>query len=185
MLDGIGILVLDVDGVMTDGRIVYDSDGREVKRFDVRDGQGVKYWCRAGHRAAILSGRSSPILARRAEELGVGAVYEDAKKKLPVFETLLEDFDAEADQVCFIGDDLPDVPVLARVGFAVAVADAVEEVRRVAHYVTRHPGGAGAIRETVELVLKYQGRWAGVIARYADALPADLPPARHPWRSGR
>ncbi len=183
MLDGIGILVLDVDGVMTDGRIVYDSEGREIKRFHVRDGQAVKYWLRAGHRAAILSGRSSPILERRAEELGGLALYEDAKKKLPVFEKMLVDFGAEADQVCFIGDDLPDVPVLARVGFAVAVADATPEVRHVAHYVTGRPGGAGAVREAVELILKYQGRWADVMRRYVDALPPDLPPARHPWRT--
>ena len=182
MLDCIDLLVLDVDGVMTDGRIVYDSRGMEVKAFHVRDGQGVRYWLRAGHEAAILSSRESPILRHRAEELGIAAVYEGAKDKLPVFEKILKRFRRKAGNVCFIGDDLPDLPILARAGFAVAPADAVAEVRRIAHYVARSSGGAGAVRETVELILKYQDRWAGVTARYAERLPADLAPARHPWK---
>jgi 3-deoxy-D-manno-octulosonate 8-phosphate phosphatase (KDO 8-P phosphatase) len=185
MLERIDLLVLDVDGVMTDGRIVYDSRGAEVKAFHVRDGQGVKYWVRAGRDAAILSGRKSPTIRRRARELGVDAVHEGAKDKLPVLEKILKRFRRSAERVCYIGDDLPDLPVLARVGFAVAVADAVEEVRRVAHYVTVAPGGAGAVRETVELILKYQGAWAGVTRRYEDCLPPDLPPARRPWRNAR
>ena len=184
MLDRIDLLVLDVDGVMTDGRLVYDSRGTETKAFHVRDGQGVKYWLRAGHEAAILSGRESPILRRRAEELGVAAVYEGAKDKLPVFEKILKRFRRKAENVCYIGDDLPDLPILARAGFAVATADAVAEARRIAHYVARSRGGAGAIRETVELILRYQGLWAGVTRRYAERLPGDLPPARHPWRTG-
>ncbi|HUX00161.1 MAG: HAD-IIIA family hydrolase [Phycisphaerae bacterium] len=183
MLERIDLLVLDVDGVLTDGRIVYDSRGAEVKAFHVRDGQGVKYWLRAGYEAAILSGRRSPTIRRRARELGIAAVYEGAKDKLPVLEKILKRFRRTPDRVCCIGDDLPDVPVLARVGFAVAVADAVEEVRRLAHYVTRAPGGAGAVRETVEMILKHQGAWAGVMRRYQDRLPQNLPALRRPWRN--
>ena len=184
MLERINLLVLDVDGVMTDGRIVYDARGTETKAFHVREGQGVKYWLRAGHEAAILSGRASPIIRRRAEEIGIKAVYEDAKDKLPVFEKILKRFRRKAENVCYIGDDLPDLPILARAGFAVAPADAVADARRIAHYVARSRGGAGAIRETVELILEYQGLWAGVTRRYAERLPGDLPPARHPWRTG-
>jgi 3-deoxy-D-manno-octulosonate 8-phosphate phosphatase (KDO 8-P phosphatase) len=184
VLDRIRVLVLDVDGVLTDGRIIYDSTGGEIKTFHVQDGQAVKYWLRAGHGAAIVSGRTSPITARRAQELGIERVYEGAKAKLPAFEQALRDLGCEASEVCALGDDLPDIPVLARAGFAVAVADAAPEVRRLAHYVTRRPGGAGAVRETVELVLKHQGRWADVCRRYADQVPPGLPHARHPWRAG-
>jgi len=185
MLDAVDLLVLDVDGVLTDGRIVYDSRGVEIKAFDVRDGQGVKYWLRAGHEAAILSARRSPTIRRRAKELGIRVVYENAKNKLPVFEKLLKRLGRTADRVCYIGDDLSDLPVMAQVGFAVAAADAVAEVKRVAHYVTRRRGGAGAVRETIEMILRYQDRWTEVTRRYAGQLPTEFPPARHPWRGGR
>lgn len=182
MLDSIDLLILDVDGVLTDGRIVYDSRGGEIKAFHVLDGQAIKYWLRAGHEAAILSGRASPPIRRRARELGVRAVYMDAKDKRPVFEKILKRFRRSADRACYVGDELVDLPVMARVGFAVATAGAVDEVKRVAHYVTREPGGAGAVRETIELILRYQDRWAGVTARYRDRLPPELPPRRLPWR---
>jgi len=185
MLDRIDLLILDVDGVLTDGRIIYDSRGVDVKEFDVLDGQGVKYWLRVGHQAAILSGRSSRTIRIRAKDIGVDAVYEDAKDKLPVFEKILKRFGRTADRACCIGDDLPDLPVLARAGFAVATAGASDEVKRIAHYVTQHAGGAGAVRETVELVLKHQGRWDDILARYTNQLPAGLPASRRPRRSDR
>jgi 3-deoxy-D-manno-octulosonate 8-phosphate phosphatase (KDO 8-P phosphatase) len=181
MLETIDLLVLDVDGVLSDGRIIYDSRGAESKVFHVLDGEGVKHWLRAGHEAAILSGRASRIVWRRAEELGVRAVYMNAKDKLPVFERILKRFRRKADRVCYIGDELVDVPVMARAGFAVATPGAADEAKRVAHYVTRRPGGAGAVRETVQLILQYQGLWDGVIARYRDRLPPGLPAARNPW----
>ena len=180
MLDKIDLLVLDVDGVLTDGRIIYDSRGADIKAFHVADGQGVKYWLRVGHEAAILSGRSSRTIRIRARDIGIKAVYEDAKDKRPVLEKILKRFGRTPEQVCYVGDDLVDLPVMARVGFAVAVAGAVPEVKRIAHYVTRQPGGAGAVRETVELILKYQGRWDDVLARYRDRLPPDLPAGRTP-----
>jgi len=181
MLDRIDLLVMDVDGVLTDGRIVYDSRGADVKAFHVLDGQAVKYWRRAGHKAAILSGRASSTIRRRAEELEIRTVVEDAKVKWPAFQKILKRLRRTADRVCYIGDDLPDLPVMARVGFAVATAGAVEEVKRAAHYVTRHEGGAGAVREAVELILKYQDRWDDLLQRYLEGLPV----ARHPWRPVR
>ena len=183
MLDRIRLLVLDVDGVLTDGRIVYDSAGAETKAFSAADGQGLKYWLRAGHQAAILTGRDSATVGRRAEELGISLVRTGAKDKRPAFEEILEEADCTAAEACAVGDDLPDLPVLARAGLAVAVPDAPEEVRRVAHVVTRAAGGAGAVRETIELILRYQDRWDGVTQRYEDDLPGHLPDARRPWRA--
>jgi 3-deoxy-D-manno-octulosonate 8-phosphate phosphatase (KDO 8-P phosphatase) len=182
LLDKIDLLILDVDGVLTDGRIIYDSCGADTKQFHTHDGQGVRYWLRAGHEAAILSGRSSRTIRRRAKEIGITVVFEDAKDKLPVFERILKQCGRTADRVCYMGDDLVDLSVMARVGFAVATPGAVEEVRRVAHYTTRLPGGGGAVRETIEKILKYQGRWPEICRRYSDRLPSDLPRRRRPWK---
>jgi 3-deoxy-D-manno-octulosonate 8-phosphate phosphatase (KDO 8-P phosphatase) len=146
------------------------------------DGQGVKYWLRTGHQAAVISGRASRTIRIRAGDIGIDAVYENAKDKLPVFEKVLKRFGRTADRVCCIGDDLPDLPLLARAGFAVATAGASAEVKRVAHYVTSRGGGAGAVREIIELLLKYQGRWAEVLKRYTNQLPGGLPASRRPRR---
>ncbi len=185
MLDQIDLLVLDVDGVLTDGGIIYDSRGGDTRRFDVQDGQGVRYWLRAGHEAAILSGRGSKTIRRRAREIGIATVFEGAADKLPVFEKIVKRLGRTPDRVCYVGDDLVDLPVMARVGFAVATAGAVDEVKRIAHYVTRRPGGGGAVRETIELILKYQDLWKTVCERYRDRLPANLPAARRPWKENR
>jgi 3-deoxy-D-manno-octulosonate 8-phosphate phosphatase (KDO 8-P phosphatase) len=182
VLDSISLLVLDVDGVLADGRIVLDSRGLEVKTFHCLDGQGLKYWLRAGHRAALLSGRESKAVSKRAAELGIKAVYMGAKDKLPVFETILKRFRTSAAGACYVGDDLVDIPPMARAGFAVAPANAVDEVKRLAHYVTKADGGAGAVRETIELILTCQGLWDKVTRRYQDRLPSDLPAPRNPWR---
>jgi len=183
VLDSISLLVLDVDGVLADGRIVLDGRGNDVKTFNCLDGQGIKYWLRAGHRAAVLSGRESKAAAKRAAELGIKAVYMGIKDKLPGFETILKRFRASPEAVCYVGDDLVDIPPMARAGFAVAPANAVAEVKRVAHYVTAAAGGAGAVRETIELILTYQGRWNNVTRRYRDRLPGHLPALRNPWRN--
>jgi len=183
MLDAIDFLVLDVDGVLTDGRIVYDSRGGEIKFYHTLDGQGIRYWLRAGHEAAILSGRSSPAIRQRAKEVGIQAIYEGAKDKLPVFEKMLKRFKRTPDRVCYIGDDLVDIPSMSYAGLAVAVANAADEVKRVAHYVTRRPGGSGAVREAIELVLKHQGRWAPLMDRYEKQLRPGLPASRRPWRA--
>ena len=173
-LKDIALLVLDVDGVLTDGRIVLDEAGREIKAFHVRDGSGMKYWKRAGGRLALISGRGSPAVQRRAEELDVDAVRLDARDKLPAFESVLAQLGATAEQAAVVGDDLPDLPMMCRAGFAVAVADAVEEVRAAADHVTAAAGGAGCVREIIELILKETGRWQTILARY---LPTDEEPA--------
>jgi 3-deoxy-D-manno-octulosonate 8-phosphate phosphatase (KDO 8-P phosphatase) len=161
----IELLLLDVDGVLTDGRIVYSDAGAELKAFHVRDGSGLKLWLRDGKRAGILTGRTSPVVVRRATELGLTAVVQGAEDKRSAYAALLAEQRVTADQVCYVGDDLPDVPLLRRSGLAVAVADACGEARRAAHYVTRAAGGRGAVREVIELVLRSQGRWQDVLAR--------------------
>ena len=163
------LLLLDVDGVLTDGAIVYADDGTELKRFHVRDGSGLKLWQLAGRRAAIVSGRNSPAVARRAAELGVAPVLQCRADKLAAFEALLAETGLRPEQVCAVGDDLPDLPVLRRCGLAVAVADAAAEVRAAAHYVTAVPGGRGAVRDAVEWLLKLQGKWDDLVRPYRSA----------------
>jgi 3-deoxy-D-manno-octulosonate 8-phosphate phosphatase (KDO 8-P phosphatase) len=157
---GIELLVLDVDGVLTDGAIVYGTGGLEVKAFHVRDGSGLKLWHRAGKRTALLTGRRSPVVDVRAEELGVGLVLQGVGEKLPALAQVLEGAGVLPAAACFVGDDLPDLAPLRACGLAVAVADACAEVRAAAHYVTRAPGGRGAVREVIELVLRCQQLWA-------------------------
>jgi 3-deoxy-D-manno-octulosonate 8-phosphate phosphatase (KDO 8-P phosphatase) len=155
----IRMLVIDVDGVLTDGRIVYSEDGVELKAFHVRDGTGLKIWQQQGLGTAIITGRTSRAVQIRAAELGIGTVVQGAGDKLSACRRLLDDSGLCFDQVCAIGDDLPDLPVLHNCALAVAVADACPEVRAAAHYVTRTPGGRGAVREVIELILSCQGRW--------------------------
>jgi 3-deoxy-D-manno-octulosonate 8-phosphate phosphatase (KDO 8-P phosphatase) len=164
----IAMLVLDVDGVLTDGGIVYADNGVELKQFHVRDGSGLKIWQHAGKRAAIITGRTSPLVAVRAAELGIDPVYQGAMEKMPAYRRLLADAALGLEQVCYVGDDVPDLPLLGNCGLAVAVADACTEARAAAHYVTRAPGGRGAVRETIELVLRCQGLWQRVVDRFRN-----------------
>jgi 3-deoxy-D-manno-octulosonate 8-phosphate phosphatase (KDO 8-P phosphatase) len=168
----IRLLLLDVDGVLTDGRIVYTDAGQEIKAFHVRDGSGLKFWQRGGGRVAILSGRSSSAVGRRGVELGIDPVVQGADEKLPALRRILSETGLRADQVCAVGDDLPDLPVLTRCGLAAAVADAAPEVRAVAHFVTTAPGGRGAVREVVEWLMRAQGTWDPVVARLSATDPA-------------
>jgi len=160
------LLILDVDGVLTDGRIIWDSEGRETKQFNVRDGSAIKWLMRAGVGVAWLTGRSSPVVEERARELGVQEVIQGAKQKLPAYEALLRRSGVQTEDVCYLGDDLPDIPVLKRVGLACAVADAAEEVKAVCQVVTRAAGGSGAVREIAERILRAQGAWEELLARY-------------------
>jgi 3-deoxy-D-manno-octulosonate 8-phosphate phosphatase (KDO 8-P phosphatase) len=162
----IRLLLLDVDGVMTDGRIVFDDRGGETKAFDVKDGHGLKLLQRAGIRIGIITGRQSPVVERRAAELGIELVYQGAKDKLVPFRDILQRTGLDPEAVAYVGDDLVDLPVLRRVGFAATVADAHEEVKPHVHYVTCHCGGRGAVREICDLLLKESGRWEAVTARY-------------------
>lgn len=161
------LAIFDVDGVMTDGRIIYGDHGDELKHFDVQDGFGMAMLSRAGIRTAMITAKKSRINQRRAKELHVEKLYQNAKDKLKVYERALKKFKVSHEEVCYVGDDLIDLPVLSRVGFAVAVANAVEEVKQKAHYVTERSGGRGAVREVVDLILKTQGKWAGVTQRYS------------------
>ena len=166
----IELLVLDVDGVLTEGSITYADDSTEVKHFHVRDGSGLAIWKHVGKRAAIITGRSSPIVEVRAAELNIAPVFQGATQKLEPFLQILSATGFSADQACFIGDDLPDLPVMRSCGLAVAVADACPEVRAEAHYVTRCPGGRGAVRETIELILHCQGHWQKMIERFRNVV---------------
>ena len=164
----ITLLVLDVDGVLTDGSIVYAGADVEIKAFHVRDGSGLKIWQQEGKQAALISGRRSPAVVKRAAELGIGTVLEGVTDKLAALGQLLAATGHSPEQVCAIGDDLPDLPLLGRAGLAIAVADACPEVRQAAHHVTRARGGRGAVRETVEWILHCQGRWQRVVERFAQ-----------------
>jgi len=164
----IRILVLDVDGVLTDGRIIMDDRGRETKFFDVRDGHGLKILMRTGIEVVFLTGRKSRVVEHRARELGVTEVYQGARNKVEVFEALLERKGLQAAQAAYAGDDIVDVPVLKKAGFSVAVVDAVAEAKRAAHYVTRNKGGRGAVREVCEIILKGQGKWGDIKKRYEN-----------------
>lgn len=160
------MLVLDVDGVMTDGGLIVNADGTESKRFHTLDGHGIRLWLRAGLKVALLSGRRSAATTQRAQELGIPYVLEDCHFKRPALEQLLESLHLKAEQAAYVGDDLPDMPVLQFVGFGVAVANAVEEVKSCADYVTTRPGGSGAVREVIEYILKNTGKWQTLMQRY-------------------
>ena len=165
------MLLMDVDGVMTDGRIIHipQTDGSvvEAKEFDAADGAAIGFARRAGIRTGIISGRGSPAVTRRAQELHMEFVYQGlGRKKLSALEEILAHTKLPAGRICYIGDDVQDIPILMRVGFPVAVANAYPEVLSRAVYVTRASGGRGAIREVVELILKAQGKWDAAIAEF-------------------
>lgn len=164
----IELILTDVDGVLTDGRFTLDPRGAESKQFHSRDGQGIRLWQQRGGRVGIVTGRSSQAVTLRAAELDIAIVHQAATDKLPVAEAICDQLGIRLKQVCYVGDDLPDVPVLRAVGLGVAVADAVEEARAVANYITSVRGGHGAIREVVELVLKNTDRWEEAVRRYVD-----------------
>ena len=163
------LLMMDVDGVLTDGRIIQDGHGHELKVFDVKDGHGIVMAHRAMLRTALISGRESETITRRAEELGIELVFQKIWNKLEVYEKILVDTELTHDEVAYIGDDLIDIPLLRRVGLAVAVADAVDEVKAAAHLITERPGGQGAVREVIELILRAQGHWDSLLERYTKA----------------
>ncbi len=155
----IELLIVDVDGVLTDGVIAVNDRGREIKHFHVRDGLAFAIWHRAGKRSAILSGRRTAAVEHRAAELKITHVIQGVDEKTGPFRSLVDELELALRQVCYIGDDLPDLPVLQAVGLAACPADAAVEVRDAVHLVTHAPGGRGAVREVVEVILKTQGRW--------------------------
>jgi 3-deoxy-D-manno-octulosonate 8-phosphate phosphatase (KDO 8-P phosphatase) len=162
----IKLLILDCDGVLTDGRIIPLSETEETKLFDVKDGHGIRMAGRAGLKTAIISGRKSFAVRTRARDLGVAHLYEEAFVKIGPYEEVLAAEGLTDEAVCYVGDDVADIPIIRRAGLGVAVADAVAEVIGYADFVTARPGGHGAVREMIELILKTQGRWDQVMARY-------------------
>jgi len=167
-LNRIKLLLLDVDGVMTDGRIIYLNDGGEAKAFDVKDGHGLKLIQRAGIKVGIITGRQSDIVARRAAELGIELVYQGAKDKMRPFMEILEKLGLKASEVAYVGDDLVDLPVMRLVGFSATVADASDDIKPYVDLVTSRPGGRGAVREVCDLLLKQSSLWTSVTSRYFE-----------------
>jgi 3-deoxy-D-manno-octulosonate 8-phosphate phosphatase (KDO 8-P phosphatase) len=158
-LKKIKTVVMDVDGVLTDGRIIMDSNGVETKNFDVQDGFGIVFLKKCGLKTAIISARESGVTALRAHDLKIDKTYVGVYPKLRAYESLLKEFNVRDEEVCFIGDDVADLQIMRRCGLAAAPANAVFEVKQIAHYVSAKKGGAGAVREIIELILKAQGHW--------------------------
>jgi 3-deoxy-D-manno-octulosonate 8-phosphate phosphatase (KDO 8-P phosphatase) len=166
-LRSIRLLLLDVDGVLTDGRIIYEPfGGSELKAFDVKDGQGIRLLQTAGVQVGILSSRESDAVTQRASELGIDIVFQGAADKVATYERIHAELAMIPEQIAYMGDDLVDVPVMRRVGFAAAPADASPDVQQHAHYVCARGGGRGAVREVCEMLLKAQGAWEAIEERY-------------------
>ncbi|MCL2348866.1 MAG: HAD hydrolase family protein [Planctomycetaceae bacterium] len=162
----IRLILSDVDGVLTDGGLIYDNQGIESKKFHSRDGFGIKLWQQAGYRFGFVTGRSSQIVRMRAAELDINIVRQSSLQKLIAVQEILESLQLTQENLCFIGDDLPDLPPIRYAALGVAVHDAAEEVLEAADYVTKCNGGFGAAREVIDLILKQQRRWQSVTQKY-------------------
>lgn len=167
-LEKLKLILFDVDGVMTDGRIIFDDNGVETKFFHVRDGHGLKLLQRAGFRLGIITGRQSEVSRIRAAELGIDILYQGVRDKLVPYLKILAELGLADEEVGYLGDDLVDLPILRRVGFAATVADAVEEVKPYVHYLAPRGGGRGGVRDVCDFILKESGRWPAVTARYFE-----------------
>ena len=165
----IRLLVLDVDGVLTDGSILTGPDGEQVKRFSVRDGFGIRSWLRQGHRMSVITGRQSQAVAFRCNELGIEPIFQGRPDKIPTFRQLLADLGCSKDEVCYLGDDLPDLPLMLGSGIGATVANAEPAVRERADWISQKPGGHGAVRELIDALLVAQRRWDDIISHYARA----------------
>jgi len=164
----IKLLVLDVDGVLSDGRIIFGHDGELMKNFNSQDGLGITVAHKAGLRTAIITGRESQIVHLRGSELNIADIYQGTKNKVEALSDLIAKYKVTLEEVAYVGDDLNDLPVLVRVGLACAVANAVPEVKNYAHFVTNHQGGQGAVREVIEFILKTQGKWESIVNAYVQ-----------------
>jgi YrbI family 3-deoxy-D-manno-octulosonate 8-phosphate phosphatase len=164
----IELVLSDVDGVLTDGGLIFDNQGIETKKFHIRDGLGIRLWQRAGYRFGILTARTSHIVRLRCVELGIEIVRQGFEDKLLAAQQICEQQGLDLEQICYIGDDLTDIPLVRRVGLGVAVANAATEVCTAAHVVTDHPGGTGAVRELIETLLKAKNRWDDLIRKYVE-----------------
>ena len=163
----IKVFACDVDGILTDGKIIFNNHGVQTKNFNVLDGFGLVLLKQLNFKTAIITARGARVVTLRAKDLGINKVYLDSHNKIKEYEKLLRHFRVKDEEVCFMGDDLTDLKVLKRVGFAVSVPNGAGEVKRAADYITKKQGGQGAVREVVELILKTQGLWKKVMAKYA------------------
>ena len=164
----IKLLILDVDGVLTDGRIIYDSGGRDMKFFDVHDGLGVYLLRKAGIPTILITAKGSRAIKPRARDMQVEEVFENISPKTAVLDKVLKKYKLSSDEVCFVGDDLVDLCLMKKVGFPIAVFNAATEIKEVATYVTFKQGGRGAVREVAELILKAQGKWEELVGLYVS-----------------
>jgi 3-deoxy-D-manno-octulosonate 8-phosphate phosphatase (KDO 8-P phosphatase) len=162
----IKILLLDVDGVLTDGRIIYDSSGGDMKFFDVHDGLGVYALKKTGIKTILITAKGSWAIKPRARDMQVAAVYENISPKTAALEKILKKYKINPEEVCFVGDDLVDLCLMKKVGFPIAVFNAAAEIKQAASYITLRHGGRGAVREVAELILKAQGKWEGIVGLY-------------------
>ncbi|MCU0651563.1 MAG: HAD-IIIA family hydrolase [Candidatus Omnitrophica bacterium] len=162
----IKLLLLDVDGVLTDGRIIYDSHGRDLKNFSVQDGLGVFCLYKAGIKTILITAKGSGAIKPRARDMRVAEVFKDVLPKSKHLEKILKKYSVTNEEICFVGDDLVDLSMMRRVGFPVAVFNACTEVKRLANYITFREGGRGAVREVAELILKAQGKWQEVVGTF-------------------
>lgn len=160
------LLILDVDGVLTDGRIIMNDQGYESKHFDVRDGHGLKVLMRYGINVALVTGRRSSVVEHRAKDLGIQEVHQGIWDKVGILDQLLKKMNLHPEQAAYVGDDIVDIPIMQRVGLAVAVRDAAEDTKKIARYVTKKKGGRGAVREVCEIILKAQDHWQDVVGKY-------------------
>lgn len=165
-LPDIKLLVLDVDGVLTDGSLIINQDGTESKAFNTLDGHGIRMWRRLGLKVAFLSGRTSTPTEIRAKQLDIEYCLQECHDKLPEIKKLIEQMNIKPENVAYIGDDVTDLPVIRYVGFGVAVKNAVDEIKEYADYITTKNAGHGAVRQVIEYILKNNGKWENVMERY-------------------
>ncbi len=165
-IKNIKVLIMDIDGVLTDGRIILSSFGDELKFFDVQDGFGLALWRKAGYKSAIITANKSSVVTRRASMLKIDKVYQKVYNKLTAYNKIKKIFKVTDGQICFIGDDLIDLPILKRIGFSCCVANAIEDIKPEVDYITKKEGGHGAVREIIDLILKTQDRWQKIVKAY-------------------
>lgn len=162
----IRLVLMDVDGVLTDGRIIYDNFGDELKFFDVQDGFGLNMLARADIKTAIVTAKKSKVVKRRAKDIGIRHLFMNIREKGKIYYQLMNKYNLSHENICCIGDDLLDAPMMKKAGLAVSVPNAVAEIKQMAHYITQRPGGRGAVREVAELILKSQQKWEDMTRRW-------------------
>lgn len=167
----IRLIIFDVDGVMTDGKIMIGNQGELVKSFNAHDGLGIALLRLSGVKTAVITGRTSDIVRLRCGELSIDDVHQGEKDKVRALRVLQEKYQLKFEEIAYVGDDLMDIPVMQRVGFACAVKNAVREVKRTAHFISDYSGGGGGIRQIAELILSAQGKWDAVVASYINQKP--------------